>query len=317
MAESAQKEVQEQCVLQNKEQLEAFINEKKVQTEGNRTYKDSLFTDLFYSDETAEDNLRSLYNALHPEDPLAETDIIIKKRLENIFFNVLQNDIAGLFKNRVLMFGEHQSTINNNIPVRLFMYAGRVYEQLLEGHKKYGTARIELPTPEFYVFYNGKEDWDIKELKLSDAFKEKKHPFQMDLKVKLINIRAENNHDILKKCDVLNQYSKFVQVYESNKGSSERMEQTIKYCIRHNILLDYIKRKGKEVISMLTAEWNMEEALEVAREEGEISGQRKNEEKMVINLYKAGGKLELIATAAEKSVEEIKQILNRSGVIPE
>ena len=128
---------------------------------------------------------------------------------------------------------------------------------------------------------------------------------------------AENNHDILKKCDVLNQYSKFVQVYESNKGSSERMEQTIKYCIRHNILSDYIKRKGKEVISMLTAEWNMEEALEVAREEGEISGQRKNEEKMVINLYKAGGKLELIATAAEKSVEEIKQILNRSGVIPE
>ena len=139
----------------------------------------------------------------------------------------------------------------------------------------------------------------------------------MDLKVKLINIRAENNHDILKKCDVLNQYSKFVQVYESNKGSSERMEQTIKYCIRHNILSDYIKRKGKEVISMLTAEWNMEEALEVAREEGEISGQKKKEEKMIINLYKAGGKLELIATAAEKSVEEIKQILNRSGVIPE
>lgn len=110
----------------------------------------------------------------------------------------------------------------------LFIYAGRVYEQLLEGHKKYGTARMELPIPKFYVFY-----------------------------------------------------------------------------------------KGKEVISMLTAEWNMEEALEVAREEGEISGQRKNEEKMVINLYKAGGKLELIATAAEKSVEEIKQILNRSGVIPE
>lgn len=47
---------------------------KKVQTASgsNRKYKDSMFTDLFYSDITAETNLRSLYNALHPEDPLTE-----------------------------------------------------------------------------------------------------------------------------------------------------------------------------------------------------------------------------------------------------
>lgn len=31
----------------------------------NRKYKDSVFVDLFYSDETAKKNLLSLYNALH------------------------------------------------------------------------------------------------------------------------------------------------------------------------------------------------------------------------------------------------------------
>lgn len=31
----------------------------------NREYKDSMFVDLFYSDETAKKNLLSLYNALH------------------------------------------------------------------------------------------------------------------------------------------------------------------------------------------------------------------------------------------------------------
>lgn len=34
----------------------------------NREYKDSLFVDLFYSDETAKKNLLSLYNALHGTD---------------------------------------------------------------------------------------------------------------------------------------------------------------------------------------------------------------------------------------------------------
>lgn len=50
------------------------------------------------------------------------------------------------------------------------MYVGQIYEQLLSGHKKYETELIKIPTPEFYVFYNGKADWDVKELKLSDAF---------------------------------------------------------------------------------------------------------------------------------------------------
>ena len=37
----------------------------------NKKYKDSVFVDLFYADESAEANEISLYNALH-EEPLPE-----------------------------------------------------------------------------------------------------------------------------------------------------------------------------------------------------------------------------------------------------
>lgn len=189
---------------------------RKAQTVSgsNRKYKDSMFTDLFYSDITAEANLRSLYNALHPEDPLREEDPIRKVRLENAFFNILQNDIASIIKTKILLLGEHQSTINNNIPVRMLMYVGQIYEQLLGGHKKYETELIKIPTPEFYIFYNGKADWDVKELRLSDAFEAVSGEVNLEVKVTLINIRPEKDNEILRKCPVLEQYSKFVQAYE-------------------------------------------------------------------------------------------------------
>lgn len=141
-------------------------------------------------------------------------------------------------------------------------------------NRKYETELIPIPTPEFYVFYNGKADWAVKELKLSDAFKEKSNPINLELKVTLINIRAENNSDILQRCAILNQYSRFVQAYEANKGSRNRMGDTIRYCVEHDILREYIERKGKEVLSMLTMDWDYEEVMEVAREESEKIGKR-------------------------------------------
>ena len=63
------------------------------------------------------------------------------------------------------------------------MYAGRIYEQLLDGHKKYETELIPIPTPEFYVFYNGKVNWDVKELRLSDAFEDRSNPFNPKFRI--------------------------------------------------------------------------------------------------------------------------------------
>jgi len=65
-------------VTKRKDRLVKKSNKAQEVSRSNRKYKDSMFTDLFYSDITAEENLRSLYNALHPEDLLTAEDPIIK-----------------------------------------------------------------------------------------------------------------------------------------------------------------------------------------------------------------------------------------------
>lgn len=61
-------------------------------TKENREYKDSVFVDLFYNDETAKKNLLSLYNALHGTD-LADESLIKKIKIEDILYKNIHNDI--------------------------------------------------------------------------------------------------------------------------------------------------------------------------------------------------------------------------------
>ena len=178
----------------------------------NREYKDSLFVDLFYSDETAKKNLLSLYNALHDTD-LKDEGLIRKVKIEDILYKNFNNDISCEVNNEVFVFGEHQSTVNPNIPVRYAMYAGRAYEQVLDKRDRYKTKLVKIPTPEFYVFYNGKQDYPLEQqLSLSDAFLTTPSSNSMELTVTVININSGKSHEILDKCRVLGEYSLFIDI---------------------------------------------------------------------------------------------------------
>jgi hypothetical protein len=64
------------------------------------------------------------------------------------------------------------------MPVRILIYVGRVYEKLFGVDPKlkralYKTKLLKMPKPEFYVLYNGQDEFlERKELRLSDAFHE-------------------------------------------------------------------------------------------------------------------------------------------------
>jgi len=88
------------------------------------------------------------------------------------------------------------------------------------------------------------------------------------------------------------------------------MGDTIKYCVEHDILKEYIERKGKEVLSMLTMDWDYEEALKVAHEEGA----EKEKKELVINLYQEKDPLSKISRVTGKTVDEIRQILLDKGI---
>ena len=50
------------------------------------------------------------------------------------------------------------------MPVRCLEYIARLYEQLYKSKEKYSRKQLAIPTPEFFVFYNGKQPYNIRRL---------------------------------------------------------------------------------------------------------------------------------------------------------
>lgn len=154
------------------------------------------------------------------------------------------------------------------MPLRCLMYAGRAYEQLVDKRARYQTSLAKIPTPEFYTFYNGVDNYPLEEeLFLSDAFLCAPDGNPLELKVKVININSDKAHSILTKCSVLREYSLFIDTvrkYSNEKGS---VKKAVNECIKKGILADYLARKGSEVMNMLIAEYSYEEDMLVKQEE--------------------------------------------------
>ena len=109
---------------------------------------------------------------------------------------------------------------------------------------------------------------------MSDAYIVKENEPSLELKVKVINIRPEEHHEILEKCQVLKEYSQFIDTVQSYQlsGADEPYKKAIKECIEKGILADYLMRKGGEVINMLLDEYDYETDIEVQREEAREQG---------------------------------------------
>ncbi len=90
------------------------------------------------------------------------------------------------------------------------------------------------------------------------------------MKVKIININGGRNAEIINRCQKLAEYSFFVDKVRSYQQEGcdleEAMKKTIQYCEKHDILKEYLKIHGSEVLNMLLEEWNMEDAIAYAEE---------------------------------------------------
>ena len=240
----------------------------------NRKYKDSVFVDLFSEDEKAKENFLSLYNALH-NTTLKDPEQLKSVRLDQVLYMTFYNDVSYLVENKIIVLAEHQSTINPNMPLRCLEYVSRLYETLFESKEKYSRKLLYIPKPEFYVFYNGKDPFARDEtLKLSDAFIEHSESPQLELNVKVININQQNQHPLLASCETIREYSIFVDTVRKWKEIDQinGFQKAIEECIANNILSEYLKRKTKEVLNMLLAEYDYETDIAVQRaEEREIA----------------------------------------------
>ena len=124
--------------------------------------------------------------------------------------------------------------------------------------------------PEFYVFYNGQEEYPTETvLYLSDAFMTKPEHIPLELEVKVLNINEHKGNKILQSCKPLAEYSMFVETVRRNieRDKEHGFENAIKECIQNGILKEYLQRKSKEVINMLIAEYDYATDIAVQRAE--------------------------------------------------
>ena len=252
-----------------------------LQEKTNRNYKDSVFVDLFAYDINAKENFISLYNALHGTNLDAETTEVQPVMLERVLYMKYYNDIAMLIDGKIVILIEHQSTINKNMPFRFLEYIARIYEKITTKDEKFGRKLVKLPVPEFYVFYNGKDDYPTESvMKLSDAFMQlddnsklknqlENSNYPLEISVKVININVDKENPILKRCEALKQYSEFIEQVRSNIENNvpEPLINAIKEAIKKGFLSDYLNRKSTEVQNMLLAEYDYDTDIAVQRRE--------------------------------------------------
>ena len=222
-----------------------------------KKYRDGLFRDYF-SDKK---RLLGLCNLLTGEDATDPDEIEINT-LDGVFFDKLKNDISCLFRGKFLVIIEHQSTINENMPLRILFYAAELFKQYADKCKGkiYLGKLLTLPEPQFFVFYNGRQkEAARREMRLSDAFG---RSACLEVVVQLYNLNAGMNDNFVSRDANLNNYCTFVNLVEKfladGIDKAHALAAAFKYCIGNGIMAEYLLDKKKELASMLALEYDPE-----------------------------------------------------------
>ena len=206
--------------------------QQQGRTEFERNYKDTVFVTVFHEKE----KLIELYNAIFDTDYDKDTAIDIVT-IKDVLFRTLKNDVSFVLDKRFVVLVEHQSSINGNLPLRDLLYMSTVLKRMIDTKQLYREKTLRIPRPAFIVLYNGPEDLpEYQELRLSDAYlgdKDEREEDALQLIVRVYNINSEKNAEILKKCETLRQYSRFVEIVRSyghiDQLSSAVMVQILEY----------------------------------------------------------------------------------------
>ena len=294
----------------------------------NREIKSGVFADLFGDDEIdGKRNFLSLYNAIHDTNLVYEHTQIEHKIIPQTLTRSFYNDVSMIINGKLIVLVEHQSTPNQNMPLRFLEYYVHLLYGIIPSKVRYKEALYKIPTPEFYVFYNGEKKVENEYImKLSDAFIEKQENPLCEVKVKFTNIRGKEglNLPVVQKCDILKQYCEFMEIMFRYKAESEKLStdeeiedlyrKALKEAISKNILTDYLTRKGTEVINMFTDEYDydldIQTKTEEAREEGLSEGQRLKALESARNCLKEGDSPEKVSRCIGLPLSEVLELQN-------
>ncbi|MDE6687376.1 MAG: transposase [Lachnospiraceae bacterium] len=247
-------------------QKEAAKRKATGRSKARLHYKDTIFRMIFNDRE----NLLSLYNAVNGT-AYTEAENLEITTLENAVYMNYKNDVSFVFGFELMLY-EHQSTVNPNMPLRNLTYVTTILQGLTSEDDLYGLKLVRMPSPRFVVFYNGTDPQPVKQvLRLSDAFLKKQEQPELELLVTVYNINWGYNQELMKACRLLEEYAQYVEQVRRFAGTmtfEEAVETAVDYCIRNDILADFLTKNRAEAIAVSIFEYDEEKHLRNEREEG-------------------------------------------------
>ena len=293
----------------------------------NRKFKDTLFRKIFDNKK----DLLSLYNALNDTEHTDESLITINT-IEDAMYIGYKNDISFVIDSELNLY-EHQSSVNENMPIRGLIYLTELYKGYIErnGLRIYNETPVKLPFPRYIVFYNGKDgEPERRIMQLSDSYivndTNKDQKPCLNVEALLININYGCNKELMNKCEKLMEYSQLIAMIRKNYDELEKkyaemkiqkskkeifaeaVSLAIEEAIRNNILKETLRNNKAEVTDMLLTEFDEKDYIEGVKEESERRGEMLNKITLIIKKVKKAKPLPTIAAELEEEEEEIKPI---------
>ena len=161
------------------------------------------------------------------------------------------------------------------------------------------------------MLYNGTDNTpDYFELRLSDNFAGEGEN-NLQLTAKVYNINEGRNLEIMKKCEVLEQYSRLVSMVREAARTGELTELELKQlfdkCIDEGILPDFLKEYGREAVNMLFEEFTQEEMNEIYERNGYEKGCAEERERInMLNkqLFEIGRIEDLVRSTTDEAFQQ-------------
>ena len=234
---------------------------------GNREFKSDVFGMLMEEPKYA----LEVYNALNHSD-YRDSELIEVCNLERGISLSVRNDAAFILDMNLSVY-EHESTICPNMPLRALIYVTNILEQWVKKRNIYGRKLVKIPTPRFAVFYNGVEQPEQYQLKLSDAYANRMEEPELELTCTVYNINSGKNRELLSECPVLEQYMVFVRYVREGlemhpkKDLAKAIDGAIDRCIEEGVLREFLMKRREEVTKVTQLDYTFDRRIELERED--------------------------------------------------
>ena len=235
-------------------------------TQTNRNHKDTLFRLIFGEHK---EYALALYNAINNSN-YTDVDNLKIITLEDALYIDVKNDVGYIFHD-VMNLIEQQSTFTPNMPLRGLGYFSDSYKEFVsETYRNasaiYSRKLLKIPTPRFYVLYNGTEDQEDQELRLSSAYEGEG---DVEVVAHMININIGRNAGLLETCKPLKDYSELINRIRTQKqaghADDEAVSIAVNTCIEEGILVEILKKERDKVENILIRGLTEEEKKELER----------------------------------------------------